>query len=87
MNAHPPRPDWKFDSAPALIDAATRAFGRIARVAIHATPTMRLRLQGELALTEIVLDTVERYVRRGARATLKAVPKRRALPPAKRRTT
>jgi hypothetical protein len=94
MNAHPMQDCPKLDSAPGLIEAATRTYSRLNRVAIHATPTMRLRLAAELALVENVLDSVENAINAAARAALKAVPRqhalpgtRRALPAAKRRRT
>lgn len=69
-----------LDSAAALIEAATRTAGRIARVAVPASPGLRVRLLGELALVENVLDEIESAVTRAARLTLKAAPTRRALP-------
>jgi hypothetical protein len=84
MNAHPARDYPRLDTAPALIEAATRTYSRINRLAIHAPPTMRLRVMGELALVENVLDHAENAINEAARAALKAVPRRHALPGARR---
>jgi hypothetical protein len=81
MNGHP----ITLERPTSLIDMATRAFGRIARVAIHATPAARFRLLGELALVERAVDEVEREVTLVAKAALKAMPKRKALPKARRK--
>jgi hypothetical protein len=81
MNAHP----ITLERPTSLIDMATRAHGRVARVAIHATPSARFRLLGELALLERVVDEVECEVTLAAKAALKAMPKRKALPKARRK--
>lgn len=77
MNAH----RVSLSSAPALIEMASRVIGRISRLAIYATPDMRLRLMGDLALTETLLDGLEQHIANVARTTLRAMPKPRALPP------
>jgi hypothetical protein len=85
MNAH----RAPLDSAAAVIEASTRVHGRIARVALGATPSMRLHLLGELALVEMVLDSVEAFVIGSARGLLepptrKQLPRGRALLAARR---
>jgi hypothetical protein len=55
--------------------------GRIHNIAPFATPDMRLRLMGELALINIVLDGQEEHVSHAARTTFKAMARPRALPP------
>ena len=78
MNAH----RVTLDSPAALIDATTRVHGRIARSALRATPEMRLHLMGELALVEMVLDSIEAFVIGSARG-LVAPPERKQLPKAR----
>lgn len=73
----PPRP---LDTAAALYDKATTVHGRIARLAPFATPAMRLRLMGELALVENVLDPQEDAVVQEAKRTLAQLTKRRRTP-------
>jgi hypothetical protein len=86
MNAHPKRRnEAKIDSAPALIEAATRTYSRMNRVAIHVQPDMRLRLRGELCLVDRVLDIAENEINAAARAALRVVPRRHALPPPRKR--
>lgn len=80
MNAH--RSANALSSAPALVEAAARTMGRIRNIAPFATPDMRLRLMGELELTNIVLDGVQEHVEHAARTTLKAMTRPRALLPA-----
>lgn len=72
-----------LSGAPALIVAATHVMARIQRLAPFATPDMRLRLRGELAQTEMVLDYMEKFVMDSARTTLAAMRPPRALPKAR----
>jgi hypothetical protein len=69
-----------LDTAAALYDKATTVHGRIARLAPFATPAMRLRLMGELALVENVLDPQEDAVVQEAKRTLAQLTKRRRTP-------
>ncbi len=75
MNAH----RLQLDGPATLIEATTRVHGRIARIAVGATPGMRLHLLGELALVEMVLDGIEAFVIGSARG-LTAPPQRKQLP-------
>lgn len=79
MNAHRSPPS----SAPALIELTTRVLGRITRLALYATADQRLRLMGELALTEQIVDGLEQHIANCARKTLRAMPAPRALPKAR----
>jgi len=78
MNAHMAR----LDTPAALITKASNILGRIMRVAAHVRPTQCLRLQGELALHEQVLDEVEQLaVHEAQYAALATMKSKRAIPP------
>jgi len=77
MHAHTAR----LDTPAALIAKASNIFGRIMRVAAHVRPTQCLRLQGELALHEQVLEEVEQLaVHEAQYAALAAMKPKRAIP-------
>ena len=78
MNAHRPA----LDTPAALITKAADVLGRVMRVAAQVRPTLCLRLQGELALTDRVLEEVERLAAHDARyAALAAMNPKRDIPP------
>ena len=67
----PPIPEQ--DTAQALVSDVRNVLQRVERLAPFATPSMRLRLRGELALVERVVTSTEQAVEEAAKWTLEAM--------------
>ena len=73
----------RLDTPAALIEKASDVLGRIMRVAAHVRPTLCLRIQGELSLTDQVLVEVEQLAAHDARYAALAAMKPKRIPPPK----